>query len=419
MSDAVAFDSVSKTYRRGHAPSLRDEAARLLRLGAPHAHGLPDVDALHDVSFTIDAGTSFALMGANGSGKTTALKLISRVTYPSRGCVSVRGRVGALIEVGTGLHPELTGRENVWWYGRILGLNREAIARHFDAILDFSGIGDAIDQPVKQYSSGMQLRLGFSLAAHLEPDVLIVDEAVAVGDAAFQRRCVERMSELHRAGATLIFVTHLPVLASLLCTQGALLHEGRLAARGPVDDIVAMYDAEMAGPVGDQRSPGQALQLTSWEHEVTPGPGSHVGDLTVRLRLHAAGPVREPRFSLAIAHPRAGSLVAASMLGDDAAIGTLDGDSELTCCFADLPLQAGTYDLWLHAMDEQRRGSLLGPQLLGRIDLGDMSPFSALSLRLGARPEALPLVRAEYAWSIRAANAATPDAAAALVGHRR
>ncbi|MBV8195155.1 MAG: hypothetical protein JOY80_06460, partial [Candidatus Dormibacteraeota bacterium] len=313
--------------------------------------------------------------------------------------------VGALIEVGSGLHPELTGRENIWLYGRILGLRRDDIARRFDDIIDFAGIGDAIDQPVKQYSSGMQLRLGFSLAAHLEPDVLIVDEAVAVGDVAFQRRCVERMSELHRLGATLVFVTHIPVLASLLCTKGALLHGGSLVAEGPVDEIVAVYEAEMREDNDTVGESGQPMQLMSWEHEFVPRTGRGLGDLTVRLRVRSHDPMREPRFSLSIAHPRAGSLVSASMLMDGSPVGMLSGDAEVTCRFKDLPLETGTYDVWMHVMDEHRRGSLLGPCLLGRIDLGGSSPFNEISLRLGARPEALPLVRADYEWTVNTTQA--------------
>src|SRR5437762_1133558 len=178
MPAALTFDRVSKEFRgSSRYVSLRDElatAARRLTRASREARSI--VRALDDLSFEIPEGESFALIGPNGAGKTTALKIATRIMYPTRGAIRVRGRVGALIEVGTGMHPELTGRENVELYGRILGLSRRDIRRRFDEIVEFADVGGALEQPVKQFSSGMQLRLGFALAAHLEPDVLLVDE---------------------------------------------------------------------------------------------------------------------------------------------------------------------------------------------------------------------------------------------------
>src|SRR5205085_12062387 len=184
MTDAVVFEHVSKHFRGGHAyRALRDDIVGALGRVVGIKRGPQQVvRALDDVSLEIPEGQSFALLGPNGAGKTTALKLASRISYPTSGRIRVRGRVGALIEVGTGMHPELTGRENVDLYGRILGLSRRDIRRRFDEIVEFADVGGALEQPVKQFSSGMQLRLGFALAAHLEPDVLLVDEAIAGGD---------------------------------------------------------------------------------------------------------------------------------------------------------------------------------------------------------------------------------------------
>src|SRR4051812_30799518 len=164
--------------------------------------------ALEDVSFTVEEGESVALIGPNGAGKTTALKLLARISRPSAGRIRMRGRLAALIEVSSGLHPELTGRENIWLYGRILGMSRTEIHERFDAIVDFAELADVLDRPVKMYSSGMELRLGFAIASHLDPDIFIVDEALAVGDAGFQVKCVERMTALVREGRTLLFVSH-------------------------------------------------------------------------------------------------------------------------------------------------------------------------------------------------------------------
>jgi ABC-type polysaccharide/polyol phosphate transport system ATPase subunit len=190
MTTAIRFDNVTKSYRRSGEDyrALRDDLTRIFtRKGRSDVRH--EVTALRDLSFEIKAGEAVALIGANGAGKSTALKVVSRITYPTAGTVTVRGRVGALIEVGSGLHPELTGRENVQLYGRILGLPGRYVRARFDEVVEFAGLAHAIDRPVKQYSSGMQLRLGFSIAAHLEPEVLIVDEALSVGDAAFQHRC--------------------------------------------------------------------------------------------------------------------------------------------------------------------------------------------------------------------------------------
>ena len=219
MAHAVRFEEVTKRYPRGWTEgeepryaSLRHDLASIGKRLSSRARGRPAREtgalALKDVSFEIEEGESFAIIGPNGAGKSTALKLISRISYPTSGRISIRGRVAALMEVGSGVHPELTGRENIWLYGQILGMTKADIRRRFDEIVEFSELGGAIDTPVKFFSSGMQLRLGFSIAAHLEPDVFVVDEALAVGDARFQLRCVRRMKELVAGGHSLIFVSH-------------------------------------------------------------------------------------------------------------------------------------------------------------------------------------------------------------------
>ena len=243
MPAALLFDDVSKTYRGAREyRALRDDIAGALgHLVGVKRRPRGTVRALDHVSLEIPEGQSFGLIGENGAGKTTALKIASRIVYPTEGRVRVRGRVGALIEVGTGMHPELTGRENILLYGRILGLKSGDVVRRFDEIVDFSGIEHAIDQPVKQYSSGMQLRLGFSIAAHLEPDVLLVDEAIAVGDAGFQQRCVERMAAIVGEGRTLVLVSHQMEAIETLCERAVLLSHGRVIADGPGREVVRDY----------------------------------------------------------------------------------------------------------------------------------------------------------------------------------
>lgn len=197
--------------------------------------------ALKDVSFDLDEGKVLGIVGRNGAGKSTLLKILSRVTEPTTGTVSVRGRVGSLLEVGTGFHPELTGRENIYMNGAILGMKRNEIDKNFDAIVDFSEVSQFIDTPVKRYSSGMYLRLAFAVAAHLEPDILVVDEVLAVGDAEFQRKCLGKMNDVAQQGRTVLFVSH-NMSAILRLTQEAIvLKKGQLIKRAPTPEAVDFY----------------------------------------------------------------------------------------------------------------------------------------------------------------------------------
>ena len=400
MTAAVVLENVSKVYRRGHAPSFRDDTVRAFkRLRGSPQETQPVVEALSDVSFEVHEGDSFALMGANGSGKTTALKLISRVTYPSAGRVSVRGRVGALIEVGTGLHPELTGRENLWLYGRILGLSKVDIARSFDSIVSFADIGIALDQPVKQYSTGMQLRLGFALASHLEPDLLLVDEAVSVGDAGFQQRCVERMAQLTESGATLIFVSHVAPMVTALCSSGILLRSGQVVAEGPVNRVVSGYLNEMSDRAEEDRAADSPITLRAWDYEHAPGSGRSIGDLAVLLHLTVPTATRDPRVGVAVCHPRAGAVIACSMVIDGYSAGVVQGNVTVRCEMGGLPLQPGEYQLWASIHEERGGQYLLLPRLLGVVLLGRPNAFTARELDfVGTSQQSL--VQVPYAWRV-------------------
>ena len=234
---AVDAKGLSKRYRLGQLESGYDMVRRVvLRRDRRSA-----IWALRDLSFEIDEGIPIAIIGRNGAGKSTLLKILSGITEPTAGHVDVRGRVGALLEVGTGFHPELTGRDNVYLNGAILGMRRAEIARKFDQIVEFSGVARAIDTPVKRYSSGMYVRLAFAVAAHLEPELLIVDEVLAVGDAEFQKRCLGRMGEVAREGRTVLFVSHNMQAVRRLCQQAILLEEGQLVVHGEMEDVVRRY----------------------------------------------------------------------------------------------------------------------------------------------------------------------------------
>ena len=246
----VSMDHVWKRYRLGsgkrtHSRRLTPdgEAKRAMRRGE-HPN---DIWALADVSLQIMESESVGIIGPNGSGKSTTLKLINRVTDPWSGRVRARGRVGSLIEIRSGIHPELTGRENVFLYGTILGLSRKEVRQRFDQIVEFAEIGRFIDTPVKRYSSGMEVRLGFSVAVHLEPDILLIDEVLSVGDEAFQRRCLERMDVLLSQGQTIVFVSHVLPDVRRLCKRVVYLARGRVRADGPTDEVVDLYLQDVEG----------------------------------------------------------------------------------------------------------------------------------------------------------------------------
>ncbi|NIQ01573.1 MAG: ATP-binding cassette domain-containing protein, partial [Nitrospinaceae bacterium] len=197
--------------------------------------------ALDDVSFEVKRGEALAIIGRNGAGKSTLLKILSRITTPNRGRAEIRGKISSLLEVGTGFHPELSGRENVYLNGTILGMKKKEVDRKFDEIVDFSGVDKFIDTPVKRYSSGMKVRLAFSVAAHLDPDVLIIDEVLAVGDQEFQKKCLNKMEEVEKGGRTVLFVSHKMSSVMKLCDRAILIDSGRIVEDGPSKRVVSNY----------------------------------------------------------------------------------------------------------------------------------------------------------------------------------
>jgi lipopolysaccharide transport system ATP-binding protein len=247
MAAAIVADRLSKQYRIGELQAgyetLRESlthAARRLA-GGYHRHPHEHIWALRDVSFEVAEGEVLGVIGRNGAGKSTLLKVLTRITAPSDGHAEIRGRVGSLLEVGTGFHPELTGRENIFLNGSILGMKRREISHKLPEIVEFSGIEQFIDTPVKRYSSGMYVRLAFSVAAHLEPEILLVDEVLAVGDAEFQRRCLGRMEDFGESGRTVLFVSHNMQTLSQLCDRAILLERGEIVLDGPASEVVAKY----------------------------------------------------------------------------------------------------------------------------------------------------------------------------------
>lgn len=243
---AIKVENLGKKFIIGHRleGDLRGSfSQRLSRLMARDGGGTrEEFWALKDVSFEIKKGEAVGIIGRNGAGKSTLLKILSRITDPSKGRFEINGRVSSLLEVGTGFHPELTGRENIYLNGTILGMRRAEIRKKFDAIVDFSGVEKFLDTPVKHYSSGMKVRLAFSVAAHLEPEILIIDEVLAVGDAEFQRKCLGKMDEVSNGeGRTVLFVSHNMGAVESLCTKGIVVSQGRVVYQGHVTDTVRHY----------------------------------------------------------------------------------------------------------------------------------------------------------------------------------
>jgi len=312
MSEArIVFDGVWKKFRRGEPhDSLRDlipaMAARLF-----HRSGSAPVKdefwALSDVSFEVRAGETLGIIGRNGAGKSTTLKLLTRILRPTRGRSEVRGRVGALIELAAGFHPDLTGRENVFLQGAIMGMRRREIERHLDQIVEFAGIGDFIDTQIKRYSSGMQARLGFSVAAHLEPDVLLIDEVLAVGDLSFQQKCYQRLREFRRSGVAIAFVSHNMQAVSMLCDRVIYLRPGTSPILGDVAEVVQQYVSGQ-NSAGDPRVAAVRCRLT---HRGTSRPVSDpvTPGSWLRLECDLTSSVALPRMGFGMTVRRADGLV--------------------------------------------------------------------------------------------------------------
>jgi lipopolysaccharide transport system ATP-binding protein len=317
MRPIIETHDLTKVYRiRSGAAryrSLRDDVAATMRRGLRRAgdSAYEDLRALDDVSFSVDPGEVVGVIGKNGSGKSTLLKILSRIVAPTTGRAVLRGRVASLLEVGTGFHPELTGRENISLNGAILGMRRREIAGKFDDIVAFAGVERFLDTPVKFYSSGMYVRLAFAVAAHLEPDVLLVDEVLAVGDVEFQSKSIGRMSAVAREGRTVLFVSHNMAAVQELCDRAVLLQSGRVAADGAISDVVQQYLRANVGHATvdlaerrDRQGNGKVrlLEMTVVNQDGSPTIRSF-DELRISLRLGHAEPVSRLRVDIGVYDP--------------------------------------------------------------------------------------------------------------------
>jgi ABC-type polysaccharide/polyol phosphate transport system ATPase subunit len=309
---AIRFDRVWKKFRRGERhDSLRDAVPAMFRRWArprPPTE-LTDAEfwALKDVTFDVQPGEALGIIGPNGAGKSTALKLLTRILRPTTGNCSVRGRVGALIEVSAGFHPDLTGRENLFLQGAIMGMTRREMARKLDAIVDFAGIGDFIDTQVKRYSSGMNARLGFAVAAHVEPEVLLIDEVLAVGDFRFQQKCYQRLADFRQSGAAIAFVSHNMQAIASLCDRAVLLRPNRPPVIGDVSEVAALY-ASVDGVASDPRVAVRAFTLREGHQPAAlRSPVKPGANLVLDVELEATDTL--PRCSLGFEVMRSDGLI--------------------------------------------------------------------------------------------------------------
>lgn len=305
--NAIGAESLTKEYLLGSvsANSLRDALTGAMRRGSKSEKRV--IKALDDVSFDVAEGETLGIIGRNGAGKSTLLKILSRITKPTSGSATIRGRVGSLLEIGTGFHSELTGRENIFLNGAILGMKRVEIERKFDEIVAFSEIEEFLDTPVKRYSSGMYMRLAFSVAAHLEPEVLIVDEVLAVGDLSFQQKCLGKMDEFGRSGRTVLFVSHNLGSLAQICRRGLLLDKGKLLEYGEIGEVIDTYlgmaKAEKQYQI-DELDPAKAMQITEAfianESGAVTGEVSYDEGFYLNFKVHVDRRIRGSMFCIAL-----------------------------------------------------------------------------------------------------------------------
>ncbi len=361
MDVVIRTRGLGKRYRLGGRRAaygtLRDAVAAAARRWRTRSRGEPDariVTALEDVSIEIREGEIVGLVGRNGSGKSTLLKILSRITEPTSGRAEVCGRVGSLLEVGTGFHPELTGRENVYVNGAILGMKRAEIRRKFDEIVAFADVERFIDTPVKHYSSGMQMRLAFSVAAHLEPDILLIDEVLAVGDAEFQGKCLGKMDQVRHQGRTILFVSHQMNQVRRLCGRGLWLDRGRLRSAGAAPDVTNQYEASfMTAPPPEDVAASPGAAFLGWTLGVG---GGHVhtlstfGPVTVRFGLRVDRRIRRGHHGLALYDHDNRVMWGAS--ADD--LDLEPGRYEIVYTIDSLPLRPGPYRWHVSLFDDGR-----------------------------------------------------------------
>ncbi|WKZ61656.1 MAG: ABC transporter ATP-binding protein [Cyclobacteriaceae bacterium] len=367
--DSISVEAVSKRYRIGVAENssstLTEKALNSLKAPFRNYRRLRNLSrfgqddesvfwALKEISFTVKNGEAFGIIGHNGAGKSTLLKILARITQPSSGEIRIRGKVSSLLEVGTGFHPDLTGRENIYMNGTILGMRKSEIDRKLDQIVAFSGVTKYIDTPVKRYSSGMKVRLAFSVAAHLEPDILIIDEVLAVGDAEFQRKCLGKMEDISGAGRTVLFVSHDMTAVQNLCSRAILLNKGSIELMGKASDVVNYYFNKATTGVklsdrSERRGKGdfRFVDYGFFNHSKNTEGLVYSGDsisieLSYRITV-SPEELKSPHIAISIHHHKYGLITSLSNMYVGSDISFTSSEGKIVCVISELTLLPGTY----------------------------------------------------------------------------
>ncbi len=379
----IEFDHVTKTYRLGARGGLRETLTTTLANFARRDQlDRQFFNALEDVSFTVEPGEVLGLIGRNGAGKTTTLKLLSRVTYPTRGHISVKGRVSALIELGAGFHPDLSGAENIYLNGSILGLNNAEIKTRFDEIVAFSGLEKFLDTPLKRYSSGMYARLAFSVAAHIDPDVLLIDEVLSVGDAIFQEKSLNKMKQFKVQGKPMVFISHNMIAIQDICSRVIWLDQGKIRAAGNPEEVISAYLRDrhyeekdvLKLEEGEDLAYYQNGEITIEKIDILNELGQPVetisggAGVTIEIYYTAAQPIPLPLFRLYLTLQRY-RLTGSEFAGDNGSRLPMlqPGAGVITCKFESTPSRPGPYHFNLDIMGENRllfRQKEIGPLIV-------------------------------------------------------
>jgi lipopolysaccharide transport system ATP-binding protein len=407
---AISIENLGKRYTIGHQRAKGDGMRHAIEgaIRAPVAwlrsrtqDRLQQVDfwALRDLSIQIRQGEVVGIIGRNGAGKSTLLKILSRIIVPTEGRVRIDGRVASLLEVGTGFHQELTGRENIFLNGAILSMTRREIVRKFDEIVEFSGIEEFLDTPVKRYSSGMYVRLAFAVAAHLEPEILIVDEVLAVGDSAFQKKCLGKMGSFAESGKTVLFVSHNMEAIRALCQRGVWLKDGRLHRDGKVGEIVEEYfDSTSNESSFSCANPNYGLSIQKVVIKNDQGQSSRQfqpgDDLVVEIFYDAQKRIEKPILALGVVGA-SGSCFTSNMLLDGHRPNSFDGAGKITCTFRSIPLLPQSYTVKMIIRSENVQDIIVPYQEVASFSVvGNLSEYGYkgdyLTFALHASPVVVP-----------------------------
>ena len=366
MEPLITFEKISKqfAFAPGKPQTVLESFINVFRRQSAKDQNLW---AVRDLSFAVRQGECLGLIGRNGSGKSTALKLVARILRPTSGRMQIRGRVSALLELGAGFHQDLTGRENIYLNGSVLGLSQQEVDEAFDSIVDFSELYDFIDMPVKHYSSGMYMRLGFSVAIHVRPDILIVDEILAVGDYAFQKKCIDRIYEMKRRGTTIIMVSHDLEVMRRLCTHLLWMEKGETQAHGLTEEVAVAYRDYSQARVDQQLSVAASPHFERWgthDMEITavrflnqsgqPQQSFALGErLTIEITYVAHKPVDNPEFGLAIYHQNGTHVNGPNSRLAGLDVGTVTGEGKVWYHVEQLPLLPARYEVTVAIHDSR------------------------------------------------------------------